>query len=112
MTFINPLTYLRAHPAEWRQTLRVVIAVAVTLLAIGLLQLPQGYWAVITAVLVVQTSIGGSLKAALDRLWGTLAGAAVGAVVAILIPHSSPLEIAAAIIVATIPLAYLAAVNA
>ena len=94
MRLIDPLGYLRAHPSEWRQTLRVVIAVAVTLLAIDLLNLPQGYWAVITAVIVVQTNIGGSLKAALDRLWGTLAGAAVGALVAILLPHSSPIEVA------------------
>ncbi|MFO0994122.1 MAG: FUSC family protein [Hyphomicrobiales bacterium] len=111
MTVWNPLNYLRAHPAEWRQALRVVIAVATTLIAIALLEVPQGYWAVITAVIVVQTSIGGSLKAALDRLWGTLAGAAVGALVAILLPHSSALEIALAIIVAVVPLAYLAAVN-
>ena len=111
MTSWNPLSFLRTHPAEWRQALRVVIAVAVTLLAINLLNVPQGYWAVITAVIVVQTSIGGSLKAALDRLWGTLAGAAVGALVAITLPHSTPVEIGLVIIVAVIPLAYLAAVN-
>lgn len=111
MTPWNPLGYLRAHPAEWRQALRVVIAVATTLIAINLLNVPQGYWAVITAVIVVQTSIGGSLKAALDRLWGTLAGAAVGALVAITLPHSTPIEIGLVIIVAVIPLAYLAAVN-
>ncbi|MBL8895192.1 MAG: FUSC family protein, partial [Rhizobiales bacterium] len=111
MTVWNPLIYLRAHPAEWRQALRVVIAVAATLLAINLFSLPQGYWAVITAVIVVQTNIGGSLKAALDRLWGTLAGAAVGALVAISLPHSSPIQIGLVIIVAVVPLAYLAAVN-
>lgn len=111
MTAWNPLSFLRTHPAEWRQALRVVIAVATTLIAINLLNVPQGYWAVITAVIVVQTSIGGSLKAALDRLWGTLAGAAVGALVAITLPHSTPLQIGLVIIVAVIPLAYLAAVN-
>ncbi len=58
MTSFSPLEFLRAHPAEWRQALRVVIAVAATLLAIDLFSLPQGYWAVITAVIVVQTSIG------------------------------------------------------
>ena len=111
MNFANPLSFLRTHPAEWRQALRVVIAVATTLIAINLLKVPQGYWAVITAVIVVQTSIGGSLKAALDRLWGTLAGAAVGALVAITLPHSTPVQIGLVIIVAVIPLAYLAAVN-
>ena len=70
MTAWNPLSFLRTHPAEWRQALRVVIAVATTLIAINLLNVPQGYWAVITAVIVVQTSIGGSLKAALDAAHG------------------------------------------
>jgi uncharacterized membrane protein YccC len=111
MSTFNLLSFFRAHPAEWRQTLRVVAAVAATLLAIDLLNLPQGYWAVITAVIVVQTSLGSSLKAALDRLWGTLVGAAVGACVAILLPHSAPIEVAITIVLATIPLAYLAAVN-
>ena len=78
---------------------------------IKLLGLPQGWWAVITALLVVQTSVGGSLKAALDRLWGTIAGAIYGALVAIIVPHATDLGLAAAIVVAILPLAYLAAVN-
>jgi uncharacterized membrane protein YccC len=79
---------------------------------IKLLGLPQGWWAVITAILVVQTSVGGSFKAALDRLWGTIAGAVYGAIVAVAIPHTTSIGLAVAIVVAILPLAYLAAVNA
>ena len=66
---------------------------------------------VITALLVVQTSVGGSLKAALDRLWGTIAGALYGAIVAIIIPHVTDVGLGIAIAVAILPLAYLAAIN-
>jgi uncharacterized membrane protein YgaE (UPF0421/DUF939 family) len=52
------------------------------------LALPQGYWAVFTAVLVVQGSVGGSWKASVDRLVGTLLGAVYGAVIATLVPHN------------------------
>jgi uncharacterized membrane protein YccC len=41
--------------------------------------LPEGYWAVISAVVVMQASLGGTLGASLDRLMATVAGAVVGA---------------------------------
>jgi hypothetical protein len=88
-----------------------VVAVLATFAVVKILGLPQGWWAVITALLVVQTSVGGSLKAALDRLWGTLAGALYGAAVAIVIPHVTDTGLAITIAVAILPLAFLAAVN-
>ena len=112
MKLQNPLTFTRRHIAELRHALRVVTAVVAAFAVVKLLGLPQGWWAVITALLVVQTSVGGSLKAALDRLWGTIAGALYGALVAITIPHMSDLGLALAIAAAVLPLAFLAAVNA
>src|SRR4029453_12419096 len=108
----NPLAFFRQHIAELRHALRVVTAVVAAFAVVRLLGLPQGWWAVITALLVVQTSVGGSLKAALARLWGTIAGALYGALVAIGIPHTSDLGLAIAIAAAILPLAWLAAVNA
>ena len=112
MKLRNPLTFFRRHTAELRHALRVVTAVVAAFAVVKFLGLPQGWWAVITALLVVQTSVGGSLKAALDRLWGTLAGALYGALVAISIPHATDPGLALAIAVAILPLAFLAAVNA
>ena len=43
--------------------------------------LPQGYWAVVTAMLVVQASVGASLGLAMDRLLATVLGATVGGIV-------------------------------
>jgi uncharacterized membrane protein YccC len=71
--------------------------------------LSQGYWAVITAVIVMQASVGGSLKATVDRLVGTVAGAVYGGVVDFAIPHTNPAELGIALAIALAPLAVLAA---
>ena len=111
MNIQYPVDFFRRHTAELRHALRVVTAVIAAFAVVKLLGLSQGWWAVITALLVVQTSVGGSLKAALDRLWGTIAGALYGAVVAITIPHVTDVGLGIAIAVAILPLAYLAAIN-
>jgi hypothetical protein len=51
--------------------------------------LPQGYWAVFSAIIIVQASVGGSIKATTDRLIGTIGGAVAGGAVAYLLPHTS-----------------------
>ena len=43
-----------------------------------LLGVKQVYWAVLTAVIVMQASVGGSLKATSERLVGTAVGAIWG----------------------------------
>ena len=102
---------VRGREAEIRLAIRVTVAAAGAYAVARLVALPQGYWAVITAILIMQTSLGGSLKAAIDRLGGTLAGAVYGAVVSIFIPHSTFATLTAAIAVATGPMAMLAAIN-
>jgi uncharacterized membrane protein YgaE (UPF0421/DUF939 family) len=39
-----------------------------------LLGVKQVYWAVLTAMIVMQASVGGSLKASIHRLPGTVVG--------------------------------------
>ena len=64
-----------------------------------------------TAVIVVQANVGGSLKAATDRLIGTLGGGAYGVLVATLIPQGDPLWRGLALIVLMVPLAIAAALR-
>ncbi len=59
---------------------RTAVATVATLLLVEALGLPQGYWAVITAVIVMQANLGGSIRAG----WSRLAGTAVGAIFGIL----------------------------
>lgn len=49
-----------------------------------LIELPHGYWAVLTAVLVVQSTVGASLSIAVERTLGTLVGGVVGVAGALL----------------------------
>ena len=106
----------------WRWTARhgptAVLALRMTassLAAFGLAQalsLQQGFWAVITAIIIVQSNVGGSLKAALDRFVGSLFGAVYGSAVAFSIPHEHAVSAAAALVVAVAPLSFLAAKSA
>ena len=55
------------------------IAAVLAFVAAWAFALPEGYWAVISAIVVMQSSLGGTLGASLDRLMATVAGAMVGA---------------------------------
>jgi len=102
---------LATRAPELRLAVRVTTAAVLAFAIAKLLGFAHGYWAVITAIIVMQTSVGGSLKAAVDRLLGTMAGALYGAAVALLIPHGTTTELTAAMVAAILPLALLAAVK-
>ena len=105
------LRLLRTRTSELRLAVRVTAAAVLAFAFAKLLGFSHGYWAVITAIIVMQTSVGGSLKAALDRLLGTLAGALWGAVIAVAVPHEASGGLAAALALAIAPLALLAAIK-
>jgi uncharacterized membrane protein YccC len=88
--------------------LRVTIAATVTLALAQWLNLPLPLWAVLTAVIVTQMSVGRSLKSALDYLMGTLGGALYGGAIAIAIPHEHELALLAVLALAVAPLAVVA----
>jgi uncharacterized membrane protein YccC len=67
-----------ARQGELRHAVRVSVAVGAAFLVGAMLHLPQAYWAVFTAVIVVQTSIGGTITAATERMIGTVVGGLVG----------------------------------
>lgn len=91
--------------------LRVTIAGTLAFAITKAFNLPQGYWAAITAVVITQASVGGSLKAAIERFMGTLAGAVYGGIIAAVVPHGSSLGMGLAMIAGLFPLALLAAVK-
>ncbi len=77
-----------ARRAELRQAARVTVGCILAFVVYHLFNLPQGYWAVFTVVIVMQGSIGGTLSAAIDRMKGTLLGAAIGGAAAALRPQT------------------------
>lgn len=64
-----------------------------------------------SALLVLQSTIGGSLQSSLDRLAGTIGGVLVGGIAGWLIPGQDPVAVLVALTVTLIPLTYLAAIN-
>ena len=78
----SALAVTAARRGEIRHAIRVSAAVGAAFALATLLKLPQGYWAVFTAVIVVQASLGATITASLERFMGTVVGALAGAVAA------------------------------
>ncbi|MBS0221879.1 MAG: FUSC family protein [Proteobacteria bacterium] len=91
--------------------LRVTIAAILALVAAQAANLPLPLWAVLTAMIVTQMSVGRSLKATGDYLVGTIGGALYGGLVGILIPHTTETALLLVLMVAVAPLALFAAVR-
>ena len=101
-----------AHKAQLRFCLRVTIAAVLAFALMQFWTLPlRGLWAVLTAVVVMQTSIGGSIRATAEYVIGTMVGALYASILGVLIPHSTTLALTAVLALAVAPLAYLAALS-
>ncbi|MGB5948156.1 MAG: FUSC family protein [Parvibaculum sp.] len=89
----NPLRWgaalqsVAGRQAQLRFAVRMMTAGFLSFLIAGLLGLPQGYWVLFSAVIVMQNNVGSSLKAAADRLVGTIAGALVGFLATLVVTH-------------------------
>src|SRR5580658_7744764 len=97
--------WLSAHRLEMRLSVRMIASGLLAFIVGHLLGLAQVYWAVLTAVIVMQASVGGSLKVMLDRFVGTIGGAGWGVAATLAIPHSDALTTGVALAVALAPLA-------
>jgi uncharacterized membrane protein YccC len=90
-------------------TVRMSAAGLISFAVAHLIGLSQVYWAVLTAIIVMQASIGGSLKAVIDRFAGTIGGAGWGVAVTLAVPHGGVLSTGLALAIALVPLAALVA---
>ena len=72
--------------AQRRLALRVTISAVVTLAASHALQLNIPLWAVLTAVMLTQLSVGRSLQATTNNFIGTIGAAAYAGAVGALMP--------------------------
>jgi uncharacterized membrane protein YccC len=103
------LRWLPRHRVRLWLALRMIVSAGIAYVLAEALHLSQGYWAVLTTIIVTQNSVGGSLKAAMDRLIGSVCGALVGAVAAFLLPAHTPVALGIALLAAVAPLALLTA---
>jgi uncharacterized membrane protein YccC len=74
------------RPIVW-QTVRIIAACAIAEAFSALAGLKEGYWALVTAVVVTQPALDDTLTASKNRILGTLVGAAAGFVVLELAQH-------------------------
>ncbi|WBQ17597.1 FUSC family protein [Sphingobium yanoikuyae] len=70
------------------QAIRVMVACLITYGIVQYLELQQGAWAIFTLLIVMQGSAGATAGAAIDRLIATIAGAVLGGLVVLAMPHT------------------------
>ncbi|MGO8815624.1 MAG: FUSC family protein [Terriglobia bacterium] len=70
---------------ELVHTVRTTIAAVASLLIARLIRLPESYWAPITTMIVMQSTLGAALTISKHRLAGTALGAAMGALLATIV---------------------------
>lgn len=97
------------NSAQLRLGFRITAAALLSYAACRALGFSHSYPAVITSIVVMQASVGASLKAMLDRLSGSLGGAAWGVAVLAWVHPSDDLALGAVLACALAPLAFLAA---
>jgi uncharacterized membrane protein YccC len=67
--------------AQLKQPLKTGVAAAVATIIYQVFHLSHGYWAVISAIIVMQSNLGRAIAAGGSRLIGTAVGAVVGTIV-------------------------------
>jgi uncharacterized membrane protein YccC len=65
------------RPYAW-QTLRLLVGCAISFALSKLFHLQEAYWALITTVVVTQPALNETITASINRVMGTIIGAAIG----------------------------------
>jgi uncharacterized membrane protein YccC len=71
----------------------------------------HGLWVVLTAVVVIQMSAGGSLRATVEYMIGTVSGVIYAGALGVLIPHTTTIEQGGVLALTIAPLALAAAIK-
>jgi len=103
----NAVSWFRKYSAQFRLAFRIALAGVLAYILCRLAGLRQTYPAVLSAVIVMQGSVGASLKAVLDRFLGSLGGAFWAALVMFAIRPLN-LPIGWVLIIVLVPVALLA----
>ncbi len=103
--------FIQRYRMQLGLCLRVTVA-ALSALALGrVLGSPMVLWAVLTAVILTQMSVGKSVKATIDYSLGTLGGAIYAGLIAAFVPRLNDAALAAILAIAIAPVALLAAIS-
>lgn len=94
-------TKLAAYLPILKRAFKAAVAAVLATIYYQALNLPEGYWAVISAVIVMETSVQDSLRLSWLRFVGTAIGAIMG-LIWILLLGSTPWSVGIAILVTTV----------
>jgi len=103
---------LTRHRLKMVHAVRMTTASITALVLAYALGLSEGLWAVITAIIVTESSIGSSLKVAFDQVVGSLLGAVYATAIVLVLSPDDLRSIAVALVIALAPLTILAAFSA
>src|SRR5215467_11820422 len=82
MAEAKKMGWLAANEREFIHALRTTVATVASLLIGRLFRLPESYWAAITTIVVMQSTLGAAWTISRQRLAGTAIGALIGALLA------------------------------
>ena len=105
------MDWLKRNRTQTRLAVRMTAACFLAYMLGLLLGLQQNQWAVLTSMIVMQASVGGSLKAMLDRFVGSLGGAITGVIVSVGLHRMGIVSPGPALAIGLPPLALLAALK-
>jgi|SRR5579859_1318663 len=80
------LIIAKENPATLTHSVRTAVAGMVSLLVASLFRLPETYWAAISTLIVMQSSLGAALPVSVQRFAGTAVGAIFGGFVGTYLP--------------------------
>ena len=73
------LTWLRIDQREVLHSIRTAVAAVGSLLIARFCRLPEAYWAALTSIVIMQSTLGAAWTVSKQRFGGTALGAAMGA---------------------------------
>ncbi|HLY59519.1 MAG TPA: FUSC family protein [Terriglobia bacterium] len=74
------------NPSTILHSVRTTVAAMISILLARLLRMPDAYWASISALIVMQSTLGAAFPVSMQRFAGTALGAGVGGLVATYYP--------------------------
>jgi uncharacterized membrane protein YccC len=86
---IGQLILSKDNPATLEHSARTAVAAVVSLLVARLFRLPEAYWASISTLIVMQSTLGAALPISAQRLAGTAMGVIAGGSAAAYFPGNA-----------------------
>ena len=83
---LSKLLVARSNPSSIQNAARTTLAAVASYLFARLVRMPEAYWAAISTMVVMQSSMSASLPVSVQRFAGTAMGSIVGAVTATYFP--------------------------